>query len=123
MDENNNRMRLNCETQSAAARRKKALQHEHARAMWFPSSRSHDEEVSGSRSRLPRGSLSQTHVHQEETPATHDDLPPLADSYPEGPIDTSLPIHYRDHVVPHVLDEEVYLLTLVIFCFKQIQFE
>ncbi|XP_058741294.1 uncharacterized protein LOC131613660 [Vicia villosa] len=84
------------------ARRERAFQHKHARAKWFPAPRTHNEEASGSISRLSQRSSSQAHVHQEEALFTSDDLPPLADSYPGGLINTSLLIHYGDHIAPHV---------------------
>lgn len=119
----NNRMRLGHEALIMFVRRERALQHEHARAMQFPTPRPIGGESSGSRSRLSHGSSSLSHIHQDEASAASDDLPPLTNSYPGWFIDTLLLIHYEDHVAPYVWDGVVYLPIVVIFCFKQIRFE
>src|SRR3954463_1497450 len=128
------RIRQGRESQTASARRERAsaqLASTRGRGrgcrVRVPQDLVESSSPSGYRSRLARVSSSRQREEEdddeeeEEEEVIPDVDPPVGeekereeqevDSYPGGPFDTSLLIHYQDHVARRIWEEEVFFLT------------
>src|SRR3954471_18308968 len=119
------RIRQGRESQTASARRELASTHGRGRGrgrrVRVPQDLVESSSASGSRSRLARVSSSRQREdedEEEEEEVIPDVDPPVGeeeeqevDSYPGGRFDTSLLIHYQDHVARRIWEGEVFFLT------------
>src|SRR3954463_3200322 len=127
------RIRQGRESQTASARRERAAAQlastrgrGRGRRVRVPQDLVESSSPSGYRSRLTRVSSSRQREEEdddeEEEEVIPDVDPPVGeeeeqeqeqelDSYPGGPFDTSLLIHYQDHVARRIWEGEVFFLT------------
>src|SRR3954471_5026849 len=122
------RIRQGRESQTASARREWAAAQQastrgrgRGRRVRVPQDLAESSSPSGYRSRLARVSSSRQRAgddDEEEEQVIPDVDPPVGeeeeqevDSYPGGPFDTSLLIHYQDHVARRIWEGEVFFLT------------
>ncbi|XP_058765778.1 protein MAIN-LIKE 2-like [Vicia villosa] len=117
---NQARLRQGRETQTASARRERAIQLASTRGRGRVPVQTDEAPAAssfGSRSLLARASSSLVVVCEEEEDVRHDeeeipDVDPLhgendaKEGYPGGPIDTTVLIYYHDHVARRVLEGE-----------------
>src|SRR3954470_8215013 len=125
------RIRQGRESQTASARRERAAaqlastqgrRQGRGRRVRVPQDLVESSSASGSRSRLARVSSSRQREEEDEDEEEEEVIPDVdppvgeeeeqeVDSFPGGPFDTSLLIHYQDHVARRIWEGEVFFLT------------
>src|SRR3954464_605241 len=124
------RIRQGRESQTASARRERATAQlastrgrGRGRRVRVPQDLVESSSPSGYRSRLARVSSSRQREKEDDDEEEEEEVipdvdPPVGeeeeqevDSYPGGPFETSLLIHYQDHVARRIWEGEVFFLT------------
>src|SRR4051812_20244994 len=138
MSDQPTRIRQGRESQTASARRERAAAQlastqgrgqGRGRRVRVPQDLVESSSASGSRSRLARVSSSRQREEEDEDEEEEEVIPdvdPLVgeeeeqeeqevDSFPGGPFDTSLLIHYQDHVARRIWEGEVFFFNLAVY--------